>query len=105
MKEITMDKGEYTNIIIQLNETEREKLVKKLEEISIEGGQFSWGYNIQDQAKCKNVVYFRKVKPNGELEMYSDPPSYKGLLMALAILFFFFMGIFFIISLLEFLHN
>jgi hypothetical protein len=99
MKEITMDKVKYTNIIIHLDETEREKLVKRLEEISIEGGQFSWGYDIQGQEKYKNVVYFRKVKSNGELEMYSNPPSHKGLLMASAILFFFFMGISFIISL------
>jgi hypothetical protein len=99
MKEIIVDKGKYTNIIIYLSQDEREQLIKRLEEISMEGGQFSWGYAVQKGEK--NVIYFRKVNLNGEIAMYSDLSLSKRLLATVVILLFFlFMGILFIISLL-----
>jgi hypothetical protein len=98
---VMIETEEYTNIVIHLDAVKRKKLIRELGKVFIRGGQLIWGYDVQRQRTYDGIVYFRKVKLNGEQEMYSGTSYGEWLYICkrlLKMIFFPFMGIMFIIS-------
>jgi hypothetical protein len=96
-----IEKEEYTNIVIHLDTVRRKKLIRELGKVFIKGGQLIWGCDVQRLGTYDGIIYFRKVKLNGEQEMYSSTPYGEWLYICkqlLKIVFFPLMGILFIIS-------